>query len=89
MGTMAKYVNKVMAKHIPEKSIIESILDIHPIPKNLRQSSPLDDFLKELLEDSRKQKELNWDLFFLKNFACRHSLHAYNKIKRYITLYRR
>ena len=58
---MAQYVNDAMLKQISEKSLNESITESTPVPSNVRQSFVLDDFLKELLEESHKEKELSWD----------------------------
>ena len=54
---MAKYVNKHLSKYIPEKDIQDSILEESPVPSNVRQNIPLDDFLKEIMVDENKYKE--------------------------------
>ena len=58
---MAAYVNKHLQKYISEKDLKESICNANPVPGNLNKPDPLDDYLKELLEEKHKFKELTLD----------------------------
>jgi len=58
---MSEYLNKLINSYIPDATIKESILDLNPVPTNIRQSFVLDEFLRELLEDNNRSKELSND----------------------------
>ena len=48
-----------MLTHVSEKDIREKILAINPIPYNVKGTQKLDEYIKELLSDSKKLSTLN------------------------------
>ena len=46
---MAEYANRHFNSYIPDKDIEEQLLTENPVPSNLQQVEPLDDFIRSLL----------------------------------------
>ena len=49
---MAKYVNQLFEKYIPDKDIEESLLVENPVPSNINVVRQLDDFVKSIVHQS-------------------------------------
>ena len=61
---MADYVTKKFATYVPEKDLKDSIINENPVPLNIHKPNihkPLDDFLKELMEEQNKSFQVNID----------------------------
>ena len=55
----ATYVRKYIATHISPKDIKENILSVTPVPSNIKNSQNLDEYIKELLVENKKNNTLN------------------------------
>ena len=56
---LASHVNKCMPIHISEKDIREKILPTNQIPHHVKWTQKLDEYIRELLSDSKKLSTLN------------------------------
>ena len=52
-------VNKYMSTRVSQKDIREKILSPNPIPRNVKRTQTLDEYIKELLSDNKKLSTLN------------------------------
>ena len=48
-ASMAKYANHHFNAYTPDKGTEKKVLTEHPVPSNLQQVKPLDDFIRSLL----------------------------------------
>ena len=53
-SAQATYIHKYMATHISPKDIKEKILSLTPVPSNIKDSQKLDEYIKELLIENKK-----------------------------------
>ena len=58
---VAEYANKNMKRYVPDKDIKDSVLLENPVPSNINSSFVLDDFLKSLLDDQKRTRQLEFD----------------------------
>ena len=58
---MNDYVNDLFSHYTPDKDIQESIMQYNPVPNNMVVCTDLDDFLKQIMEEKQKGKELALD----------------------------
>ena len=67
---MAEYANTHFETYVKEADLEQQILTENPVPDNLDQVKKLDDFVRDILKDKRKQKDLDM-IAHLKNFSRR------------------
>ena len=58
---MAQYANVNFDTYIREADIIKAALIQNPVPENINPVKTLNDFVKDILKDKKKQKDLNFD----------------------------
>ena len=58
---MNDYVNDLFTHYTPDKDIQESIMQYNPVPNNMVVCTDMDDFLKQIMEEKEKGKELALD----------------------------
>ena len=58
---MAEYANTHFETYVKEADLKQQILMENPVPDNLEQVKKLDDFVRDILKDKRKQKDLDID----------------------------
>ena len=58
---LASYANTQFEKYIPEKSLHDTICEVHPVPSNLNQVKKMNKFLKDLLKEKNKNNSLAID----------------------------
>ena len=64
---MVEYVNTQFETNVKEADLKQQILTENLVPDNLEQVKKLDDFVRDILKDKIKQKDLNMDSAFEKN----------------------
>ena len=62
-----EYVNTQFETNVKEADLKQQILTENLVPDNLEQVKKLDDFVRDILKDKIKQKDLNMDSAFEKN----------------------
>ena len=67
---MAEYANTHFETYVKEADLEQQILTENPVSDNLDQVKKLDDFVRDILKDKRKQKDLDM-IAHLKNFSRR------------------
>ena len=60
---MAQYANVNFNTHIKEADLIKTVLIKNPAPENINPVKTLDDFVKDILKDKKKQKDLDFQNF--------------------------
>ena len=63
---MAEYANTHFETYVKEADLKQQIVMENPVPDNLDQVKKLDDFVRDILKDQRKQKDLDMDVTFRK-----------------------
>ena len=63
---MAEYANTHFETYVKEADLKQQILMENPAPDNLDQVKKLDDFVRDILKDKRKQKDLDMTVTFEK-----------------------
>ena len=58
---MALYANVNFDTYIKEADLIKADLIKNPVPENSNPVKTLDDFVKDILKDKKKQKDLDFD----------------------------
>ena len=58
---MVQYVNVNFDTYIKEADLIKAVLIKNPVPENINPVKTLDDFVKDILKDKKKQKDLDFD----------------------------
>ena len=58
---MVGYVIEHFEKWIKETDVQETILDDNPVPENMGGPKAIDDYLKEMLLEAKKSRELEQD----------------------------
>ena len=58
---MAQYANVNFNTHIKEADLIKTVLIKNPAPENINPVKTLDDFVKDILKDKKKQKDIDFD----------------------------
>ena len=58
---MAQYANVNFDTYIKEADLIKAVLIKNPVPENINPVKTLDDFVKDILKDKKKQKDLDFD----------------------------
>ena len=58
---MAQYANVNFNTHIKETDLIKTVLIKNPAPENINPVKTLDDFVKDILKDKKKQKDIDFD----------------------------
>ena len=58
---MAQYANVNFNTHIKEADLIKTVLIKNPAPENVNPVKTLHDFVKDILKDKKKQKDLDFD----------------------------
>ena len=58
---MAEHANVNFDTYIKEADLIKAALIKNPVPENISPVKTLDDFVKYILEDKKKQKDLDFD----------------------------
>ena len=58
---MAQYANVNFDTYIKETDLIKAVLNKSPVPENINPVKTLDDFVKDILKDKKKQKDLDFD----------------------------
>ena len=58
---MKEYIIRYFHEYIPEKTLKDSIMYSNPIPTNFTMSLELDNFIKDLLHERGRNKELSFD----------------------------
>ena len=58
---MAQYANVNLDTYIKEADLIKAVLIKNPVPENINPVKTLDDFVKDILKDKKKQKDLDFD----------------------------
>ena len=58
---MAQYANVNFNTHIKEADLIKTVLIKNPAPENINLVKTLDDFVKDILKDKKKQKDIDFD----------------------------
>ena len=58
---MAQYVNVNFDTYIKETDLIKAALIKNSFPENINPAKTLDDFVKDILKDKKKQKDLDFD----------------------------
>ena len=61
---MAEYANTHVETYVKEADLKQQIVMENPVPDNLDQVKKLDDFVRDILKDQRKQKDLDMDVTF-------------------------
>ena len=64
---MADYTNTHFETYVKEADLKRQILTENLVPDNLDQVKKLDDFVRDILKNNCKQKELDMDSAFEKN----------------------
>ena len=64
---MVQYTNVNFDTYIKEADLIKVALIKNPVPKNINPVKTLDDFVKDILKDKKKQKDLDFDNVLEKN----------------------
>ena len=63
---MAECANTHFETYVKEADLKQQILMENPVPDNLDQAKKLDDFVRDILKDKRKQEDLRMDGTFEK-----------------------
>ena len=58
---MAQYANVNFDTYIKEADLIKAVLVKNSVPENISPVKTLDDFVKDILKDKKKQKDLDFD----------------------------
>ena len=58
---MTQYVNVNFDTYIKETDLIKAVLITNPVPENINPVETLDDFVKDILKDKKKLKNLDFD----------------------------
>ena len=58
---MVEYTNTYFETYVKETHLKQQILMENPVPDYLEQVKKLDNFVRDILKDMRKQKDLNID----------------------------
>ena len=58
---MPQYANVNFDTYIKEADLIKAALIKSPVPENINPVKTLDDFLKDILKDKKKLKDLDFD----------------------------
>ena len=64
---MAQYANGSLETYIWETDLIKAVLIKTPVPENINHVKTLDDFVKNILKDKKKLKDLNFCKILEKN----------------------
>ena len=57
---MVQYANNNFDTYIKEADLIKAVLSKNPVPENINPVKILHDFVKDILKDKWKQKDLNF-----------------------------
>ena len=58
---MEQYANVNFDTYIKEVDLIKTVFIINPVPENINPVKTLDNFVKNILKDKQKQKDLEFD----------------------------
>ena len=58
---MAQYANVNFDIYIKEADLIKTVLIKNPVSENVNPVKILDDFVKDIFKDKKKQKDLDFD----------------------------
>ena len=58
---MAQYANVNFDIYIKEADLIKTVLIKNPVSENINPVKILDDFVKDIFKDKKKQKDLDFD----------------------------
>ena len=58
---MVEYTNTYFETYVKKADLKQQILMENPVPDYLEQVKKLDNFVRDILKDMRKQKDLNMD----------------------------
>ena len=58
---MAQYANVNFDTYMKEADLIKAVLIKNPVPENINPVKTLYDIVKHILQDKKKQKNLNFD----------------------------
>ena len=61
---MANYANEQFHSYVKDTDIKQQILLTNPIPENLNKAKKLDEFVKDILKEKHKQKDMDQDATF-------------------------
>ena len=59
---MVQYANVNFDTYIKKADLINAVLIKNPVPENINHVKTLDDLVKEILQDKKKQKDLDFVL---------------------------
>ena len=58
---MAQYAKVNFDTYIKEADLIKVVLIKNPVPENINLAKTLDDFVKDILKNKKKQRDLDFD----------------------------
>ena len=61
---MANYANEQFHSHVKDTDIKQQIWLTNPVPQNLNKAKKLDEFVKDILKEKYKQKDVDQDATF-------------------------